>query len=299
MADTPAFSRAALVARPALAPALETMREAAAWLAAHGCTPVIERAGAEAAGLAGSGAPWAVVEREHLASAADVVIAFGGDGTLLDAARAVANSEADVPLIGVNLGRLGFLTDIGRAEMASALAALLAGQTRIESRLMLQATVTTAALPGATARLALNDVVVTRGALSRMVEVEVKVDGHFVCDVKADGLIIASATGSTAYNLSAGGPIVHPSVDALLLTPIAPHTLTNRPVVLPADSRIELYPAVTTNSDLLVSVDGQTGVPIEPGAIVTVARAPRRLRLIHTSSRTHFDMLREKLKWGG
>ena len=299
MADTPVFSRAALVARPSLAPALDTMHEAAEWLARHDCTPVIERAGAEAAGLAGPNARWPVVDREALASAADVVIAFGGDGTLLDAARAVANSGADVPLIGVNLGRLGFLTDIGRAEMTAALAALLAGRTRIESRLMLQATVTTPSAPIGAARLALNDVVVTRGALSRMVEVEVKVDGQFVCDVKADGLIIASATGSTAYNLSAGGPIVHPSVDALLLTPIAPHTLTNRPVVLPADSRIELHPTVTTHSDLLVTVDGQTGVPIEAESIVTIERAPRRLRLIHTSSRTHFDMLREKLKWGG
>jgi NAD+ kinase len=297
MTDHLTFRRAALVARPSLPAALETMREAALWLDARGCTPVIESAGARAARI--DDGRWPVVGREDLATSADVVIAFGGDGTLLDAARAVANSAADVPLIGVNLGRLGFLTDIGRAEMMQALDALLAGRTRVETRLMLTTVVSGPTTAATSPRLALNDVVVTRGALSRMIEVEVKVDGQFVCHVKADGLIVATATGSTAYNLSAGGPIVHPSVDALVLTPIAPHTLTNRPVVLPATSRIELYPVIERPSDLLVTIDGQDGIPLEPGAIVTIERSPRRLSLIHTSSRTHFDMLREKLKWGG
>ena len=287
--------RAALVARPSLPAALDTMREAASWLADHGCTPLVERAGADAAGIT----EWEVISKDDLGSSADVVIAFGGDGTLLDAARAVANSTSDVPLIGVNLGRLGFLTDIGRAEMHAALDALLGGRTRIETRLMLSTMVRGASHASSASRLALNDVVVTRGALSRMIEVEVKVDGQFVCHVKADGLIIATATGSTAYNLSAGGPIVHPSVDALLLTPIAPHTLTNRPVVLPANSHIALHPIIDAHSDLLVTVDGQPGIPLETDDVVEVARSPRVLRLIQTSTRTHFDMLREKLKWGG
>jgi NAD+ kinase len=296
MTAVPVFRRAALLARPSLPAALETMNEAAVWLEAHGCTPVIDRAGAEAATLAG---PWRVVERDQLAASADVVIAFGGDGTLLDAARAVANASHDIPLIGVNLGHLGFLTDIGRAGMIDALAALLAGRTHTETRLMLSTVVVSPLSDTAPARLALNDVVVTRGALSRMMDVEVKVDGQFVCQVKADGLIIATATGSTAYNLSAGGPIVHPSVDALVLTPIAPHTLTNRPVVLPATSRIELYPSVDPSSELLVTIDGQAGIPLGPGGSVTIERSSRRLSLIHTSDRTHFDMLRQKLKWGG
>ena len=291
----PAIRRAALIARPSLPAALETMREAAAWLAAHGCTPVIERAGAHAAQIDDR---WEVVSRDALAACADVVIAFGGDGTLLDAARAVANSTSDVPLIGVNLGRLGFLTDIGRAEMTTALEALLAGRTRTETRLMLSTTVRSVQNRGVSAQLALNDVVVTRGARSRMIDVEVRIDGQFVCHVKADGLIIASATGSTAYNLSAGGPIVHPSVDALLLTPIAPHTLTNRPVVLPASSRIAMHTTAGPHADLLVSVDGQTGVPLAHDDVVEVTRSPRLLQLVHTSTRTHFDMLREKLKWG-
>jgi NAD+ kinase len=236
------------------------------------------------------------VARDQLASAADVVIAFGGDGTLLDAARTVANSNGDAPLLGVNLGRLGFLTEVGRNEMVGALEALVAGRTQVETRLMLAGALRRDA--GSAPRVALNDIVVTRGALSRMIEIDVRVDGQFVCHVKADGLIMATATGSTAYNLYAGGPIVHPSVDALLLTPIAPHTLTHRPLVLPASARVELHPVIEAQSELLVTFDGQLGVPLVTGDIIDVFRAERVLRLLHTSTRTHFDMLREKLKWG-
>jgi NAD+ kinase len=286
--------RAALIARPTLPAALATLTDAAAWLDARGCTPTIEETSAHAAGVADR---WPTATREQLAASGDVVIAFGGDGTLLDAARAVANSSSDAPLLGVNLGRLGFLTEVGRTEMTSALEALLAGQTHVETRLMVAGAIRRGDATDAP-RLALNDIVVTRGALSRMIEIDVTVDGQFVCHVKADGLIVATATGSTAYNLSAGGPIVHPSLDALVLTPIAPHTLTNRPIVLPASVRIELHPVVEPQSDLLVTFDGQLGVPLTAGDVIDVSRAPRQLRLLHTSSRTHFDMLREKLKWG-
>ncbi len=288
-----AIRRAALIARNTLPAALETLIEAATWLEAHGCAPVVEASSARASGVA---ARWHTVTREHLASEADVVIAFGGDGTLLDAARAVANSQGDAPLLGINLGRLGFLTEVGRDQMIEALDAMLAGRTHVETRLMLAGALRRDA--GAPPRVVLNDIVVTRGALSRMIEMDVRVDGQFVCHVKADGLIMATATGSTAYNLSAGGPIVHPSVDALVMTPIAPHTLTNRPLVLPASARIELHPVIEPQSELLVTFDGQLGVPLLAGDIIDVFRAPRVLRLLHTSTRTHFDMLREKLKWG-
>jgi NAD+ kinase len=147
--------------------------------------------------------------------------------------------------------------------------------------------------------LALNDVVVSRGAMSRMIEVDVTVDDQRVSHVKADGVILCSATGSTAYNLSAGGPIVHPAVDALVLTPIAPHTLTNRPLVLPASAHITLRPVPDQPpADLQVTFDGQAALPLGPHDVVTIQRAPRPLRLVRTSTRTHFDMLREKLKWG-
>jgi NAD+ kinase len=204
----------------------------------------------------------------------------------------------DVPVLGINLGRLGFLTEVGRTELTAALDAVLAGRTHVETRLMLNGRVQRGGKIVAE-RLALNDIVVTRGPLSRMIEIDVVVHDEFVCHVKADGLIIATATGSTAYNLSAGGPIVHPSVDAVLLTPIAPHTLTNRPLVLPATAAIVLRPAADPQSnDVVVTFDGQYGVPLERNDAILVGRAPRRLQLLRTSTRTHFEMLREKLKWG-
>ena len=292
---SPVLRRASLIARHTLPDALKAMADAAAHLQARGCTPSIERESARAASL---GDKWAVVPRERLADGADVVIAFGGDGTLLDAASAVAHSPHDAPLIGVNLGRLGFLTEIGLAEMPQALDRLIAGQTTTENRLLLAGRVTRRGQIIAE-HLALNDVVVTRGALARMIEIDVGIDDQFVSHVKADGLIVATATGSTAYNLSAGGPILHPAADALVLTPLAPHDLTNRPVVLPATSRIVLTPRIESSADPVLTFDGQYGVPLEAGDLIAIARAPRTLRLLKTSSRTHFDMLRGKLKWGG
>jgi NAD+ kinase len=285
--------RAALVARHMPA-ALAALAEAAAWLDAHGCRPVVEAESAKRAGVAGK---WPAVAREAIGKDVDVVIAFGGDGTLLDAASAVAHAGTETPLLGVNLGHLGFLTEVNQSELTASLEALIGGRTEIETRLLLAGHVERASNSVAS-HLALNDIVVTRGAFSRMIEIDVEVDGSHVCHVRADGLIVATATGSTAYNLSAGGPIVHPSVDALVLTPIAPHTLTNRPLVLPATARVTLHPAIDPRSEIVLTFDGQYGVPLTAGDAVAVTRAPRVLRLVRTSGRTHFDMLREKLKWG-
>lgn len=286
--------RAGLVARLTLPDALAAMREAADWLAAHDWTPVLE---AESAQRAGVDRRWTTAPRDTLAQHVDVVIAFGGDGTLLNAASAVVHGDGDTPLLGVNLGHLGFLTEVGRQEMATALQALVDGRITIDTRLLLTGQITRNGR-AAIERLALNDIVITRGALSRMIEIDVTIDGHFVCHLKADGIIIATATGSTAYNLSAGGPIVHPAVDALVLTPIAPHTLTQRPLVLPASARVRLDPVIDPEADIVLTYDGQFGSPLERGDVVSVCRAPRVLRLVRTSARTHFDMLREKLKWG-
>jgi NAD+ kinase len=288
------MQRAGLVARLTLPHALEALADTAAWLQAHGCTPVLERESAEAAGLAGR---WATASRETLARDVDVVIAFGGDGTLLAAASAVVHANEDTPLLGVNLGHLGFLTEVGHADLEPALAALVAGRTTIETRLLLKGRIARGA-DVVHQHLALNDIVVTRGALSRMIEIDVHVDDRFVCHVRADGIILATATGSTAYNLSAGGPIVHPGVDAIVVTPIAPHTLTQRPLVLPAAANIRLEPVVEPGAEILLTFDGQFGAPLHAGDVVTIGRAPRVLRLVRTSPRTHFDMLREKLKWG-
>jgi NAD+ kinase len=283
-----------LIARRTLPEALAALKEAATWLERQGCAPVIERESAEAARLDGR---WTVVDRDAIGHDVDLVIAFGGDGTLLNAASAIAHSTDDTPILGVNLGHLGFLAEVQRSEIVGALEALASKRYTTETRLMLRGRV----LRGdhaAAERLALNDVVITRGALSRMIELDVAADGQAVCHVKADGLIVATATGSTAYNLSAGGPIVHPGVDALVLTPIAPHTLTNRPLVLPAATSVTIRPILDPQSDVVLTFDGQYGVPLESGDRVEVGRASRVLKLVHISPRTHFDMLREKLKWG-
>jgi NAD+ kinase len=290
-----AILRAGLMARHTMPAALRALADAAAWLDAHGCVPVIDKASAVGVAL---NTKWPRAAREALPKSVDVVIAFGGDGTLLDAARVVTAACADVPVLGVNLGHLGFLTEVSREELFAALEAWRSGQTRTETRLMLVGRVRSGRTT--TEHLALNDVIVSRGAQSRMIEIDVTVDDQPVCHLKADGVIVASATGSTAYNLSAGGPIVHPEVDALVLTPIAPHTLTQRPLVLPASFGIALRPVVEgPPPDILVTFDGQLAKTLAAGDVVTIHRASRPLRLVRTSMRTHFDMLREKLKWGG
>jgi NAD+ kinase len=287
-------SRAALIARLQLPAALDALTEAAGWLAARGVDVIVDAASARDAGLADR---YRVLPKAQLAADADVVITLGGDGTLLDAAGTAAQAGATTPVMGINLGRLGFLTEASRAGMIDALAALVDGRARIESRAMLVGRVRRR---GAVEleRLALNDIVVTRGALARMIEVNVAVDGQSVCEVKADGLIVATPTGSTAYNLSAGGPIVHPAVDALVVTPIAPHTLTNRPLVLPATAGIVLSPVLDPQSEIVVTFDGQAAARLEAGDTIEIRRAAHQVRLVHTSDRTHFDMLREKLQWG-
>jgi NAD+ kinase len=288
------ITRAGLVARLTLPTALDALAEAAVWLDAHGCTPIIDEDSARAAHLTA----WRTASRQAISHDVDVMIAFGGDGTILDTASAIAHSPHDTPVLGINLGHLGFLTEVGRAELIDALQAVLDGRTWTETRVMLDGRVERHG-DGLASRLALNDIVVTRGSLSRMIELDVTVDGEFVSHVKADGLILATATGSTAYNLSAGGPILLPTVDAFVLTPIAPHTLTNRPLVLPASARIVVRPASDeSRSDIVVTFDGQHGLPMHSDDVVVVQRASRVLTLLRTSTRSHFDMLREKLKWG-
>lgn len=255
--------------------------DAVAWLSAHGKSAVILTRESTATDLANL----------------ELVIAFGGDGTLLGAAHAVALAGRDVPVLGINLGHLGFLTEVSRAEMLDALQAVLDGRTRTETRLMLRGRVERNGRVVAE-RLALNDIVLTRGALSRMIEADVSVDGLLVTHVKADGVIVATATGSTAYNLSAGGPIVLPSVDAMVLTPIAPHALSNRPVVLPATATIVLRPVIEPHETLLATFDGQFAVDLQLGDAIVITRAERVVTLLRVSNRTHFDMLREKLRWG-
>jgi NAD+ kinase len=289
-----AITRVGLTAKRGLTAASQVLADLAGWLEARGVSVVFEN---ETAALAGvSGRP--TVARDDLARHCDLVVVLGGDGTLIGMADRIAAGDADVPVLGVNYGSLGFLTEITMRELYDALAETLAGRAAIATRAMLTARTMRDDAVFAD-HVVLNDIVVTKAALSRMIEISVSIDGAVVTTVRADGLILASPTGSTAYNLAAGGPIVHPSVDAMLLTPIAPHTLTHRPIVIPAASDVQVRPLMDHQDEVFVTFDGQTGFPLRPGDVIHVRRAPRPIRIIRSANRTYFDLLREKLKWGG
>lgn len=285
--------RVGLVARQGLTAAAPVLSDMTGWLESRGVQVVLEADTARLAGLEGR----TVAGQADLAAQVDLVVVLGGDGTLLGMADRIAESGTDVPILGVNFGSLGFLTEVTLDEIRQALDATIGGTSRIDSRLMLHARV----LRGASClaeHLVLNDVVVTRGPLSPIIDLSVSVGAEFVTRVRADGIIVASPTGSTAYNLAAGGPIVHPTVAALVLTPIAPHTLTNRPVVIPAteEVRIESHP-LKGDDDVVAMFDGRSGVRLQPGDVVSIRASERPLRLVR-SARTYFEVLRQKLKWG-
>jgi NAD+ kinase len=294
MTASKSIQRVGLVAKARLGEAAGVITELAEWLEWRGIAVVFE---SDTAALAGVNPGTATVSRDRLPRECDLVVVLGGDGTLIGMADRIADAETDVPILGVNFGSLGFLTEITLNELYGSLESVLAGTAHIDERLMLRATIRRGD-DALVERLALNDVVITKGALSRIIDLAVAIGNQPVMRVRADGLIIASPTGSTAYNLAAGGPIVHPAVDALLLTPIAPHMLTNRPIVIPASAQVRVESAQgTSNDELYVTIDGQFGHPLQPGEVVFVQRAERPLRLVRAAARTYFDVLREKLKW--
>ena len=292
---TSRIHRVGIVAKHGLLAAAEHLTRIGAWLRERKIEVVYE---AETARLTQPADMHPTRSREELPSCVDLIVVLGGDGTLLAMADRIAQAGRDIPILGVNFGGLGFLTELRIDELFPALESVVNGTATYDERLMLSAT---ASLRNKTdeTRVVLNDVVFTKGPLSRMIELSVSVNGRFVTRVKADGLIIASATGSTAYNLAAGGPIVHPSVDALVLTPIAPHTLTNRPVVIPGDADVDVRPEAPGGSDdVFVTYDGQYGYPIQAGDVIHVRKAKQALRLVKAAERGYFELLREKLKWG-
>jgi NAD+ kinase len=233
--------------------------------------------------------------REQVPQGAALVIVLGGDGTLLSAARAIGGSGT--PIFAVNLGGLGFLTAITVEEIYPQLERVLNGDYRVERRRMLHAELWREDACRASFD-ALNDVVLTKFQIARMIDLEVHVDGHFVCVYRADGLIVATPTGSTAYSLSAGGPIVFPSVASVLITPICPHTLTNRPVVVNEESVVKVT-NLSEDEATYLTIDGQLGELLKRGDLVTCCRSPFVTNLIHPPAMQFFDVLREKLKWGG
>jgi len=281
--------RVGLVAKPDAAEAQRVVRQLVEWLGARGLTVVLEK---ETAALAPS-ASVTSAGKSDLPGQVDALIVLGGDGTLLSMARAVG--DLGVPILGVNLGGLGFLTATTLDEMLPALEALLAGGMAVEERMMLAARVVRGGQPTGD-YIALNDVVITKSAMSRIIDLAVSVDGRHATAYRADGLIISTPTGSTAYNLSAGGPILFPTMDAIVLTPIASHTLSNRPIVLPGAQRIDV--TLRVDQDVMLTMDGQVGVPLRERDVVEVQKARARIRLLRFAQKDFFSVLRTKLKWG-
>ena len=286
-------TRVGIVAKTRLAAAAPVVRDVAAWLERRRLKPVVERRTAELAGLAGVDA----ADAAELPDASDLILVLGGDGTLLGMARLIAASAADPPILAVNFGGLGFLTEITLPELFEALSSVVEGSARVDERRMLRSR-TERGDTTTGEGVALNDVVITKSALSGMIDLSVSVGDQFVAQLRADGLIVASPTGSTAYNLSTGGPIVHPLVNAVILTPIAPHMLANRPLVLPESAAIRIQPDLAKpHAQAYASFDGQTGFELAPGDTVVVETAPRPLRMIRAAARPYYAVLREKLGW--
>jgi len=235
---------------------------------------------------------------EELYTQADIVVVLGGDGTLLSAVRDMARYE--LPIAGVNLGRIGYLTAIEKNDITELIDRLISGDYTIESRMMLEGEISgnSKTKLSKSSVLAFNDIVLTRTSFSRMIHINVSVNGELLEAFTADGVIVSSPTGSTAYSLSAGGPIVDPCMELILVTPICPHDLHSRTIVLPADREVEIKLGSEGVQDAMFTVDGQEGHIIESGNIMTVKKAPFNVKLIRTGEMSFYELLRRKLKGG-
>jgi len=283
------MQRIGIAAKPKKPEAEAILRTLVAWLRDHGREVLLDQ---EAAGICpevGPGLP-----RSLVAATADLVIVLGGDGTLLSVARLIGSRE--VPILGVNLGGLGFLTEVTLDELFPTLEAVLRDQYSLSRRL----TLTVRVLRGGELVAgfeALNDAVINKTALSRIVDLETHVNGEYVATFRADGLILSTPTGSTAYCLAAGGPIIYPTLPALVIIPICPHTLTNRPLVVPDSAVVEIIQG-SEGEDVHLTVDGQVGVDLRYRDVVAVQRSTRSIALVKSPKLNYFDLLRTKLKWG-
>ncbi len=237
---------------------------------------------------------WKGETRQRVADASQLLLVLGGDGTLLAAARLAA--PRGIPVLPINMGSLGFLTNFTLQELHPALDDTLEGRFSLSERVMINVELGRAGKVIDSQRV-LNEVVINKGALARMIELELIIDGGFVCRYRADGLIVATPTGSTAYSLSAGGPIVHPTVESFVITPICPHMLSDRPLVIRDSSSIEMKLSGNTES-VFLTLDGQRGIPLQPADIVRASRAKEMLKLIQPPKKSYFEILRNKLKWG-
>ena len=278
-----------VVVKPGSPEASAFAREVVAWLDSRGATTIVEAGDGHVIGAR------AVGGRDALLREADLVVVLGGDGTLLGVARAMR--DRPVPILGANFGQLGFLTIFSSEEVIPMLERILSDRFTVSARMLLDVR----ALRGdseVARNVAFNDVVISKGgAIARMIDLDTSIDGHFVCSYRADGLIVTTPSGSTAYSLSAGGPIVHPAVDVITLSPICPHTLTQRPIVVP-DSVTVRVAAYSPDNDVVVSFDGQESCKLENGDVVEVVTAPVRAPLVQCPDRSFYEVLRNKLHWG-
>lgn len=277
-----------ILTKPKFPEVKNTLQDVVTWLRTRSIDVMLDTTSAHLLGEQGGS------QENLLASKADVLLVLGGDGTMLNAAR--LSGERGIPILGVNMGGLGFLTEVRLENLYPSLERVFANDFVLDERLMLRTqihrrgeTIT----PG----VVLNDVVISKGTVARMIELKIAIQGRFVTNLRGDGLIVSSPTGSTAYSLSAGGPIIDPAVQSLILTPICPHTLTHRPLIVPGNAEIEV--TLTSKDDgSMATLDGQMGVAISRGDTVVIQTSEHRTKLIRFRESNYYDVLREKLKWG-
>lgn len=287
-ASPPAFKSVALIGLYNASQSAETLVSLAGFLIGQGCAVMMESETAANCGLA----QFPIADFEQIGARADLAVVLGGDGSMLSTARHLAAYR--VPLVGINQGRLGFMTDISLGKMVDSMGQLLAGQFSLEERTMLDAEVVRAG-ERLVATRGLNDVVVNKGAIGRLIEFLVYIDGEFVYDLRSDGLIVATPTGSTAYSLSSNGPILQPKVPGFALVPICPHTLSNRPITVSDKSCIEI--TLKRAVDARLHFDGRPQCDLHEGDCVSIRRAEHTITFVHPPGYSYYAMLREKLHW--
>lgn len=292
--DKPTIRRVGVLVKPNHPEAVKTLCRLLEFFTARGvalvATPRADRELIERE----TGCALEVLEQDELAASVDLIVALGGDGTMIATARLLDNRH--VPVVGINYGTLGYLTEVRVEEMTDALDAILAGDYRLDRRLMLAAELWRGDVRLMRNRV-LNDVVISKSALARIIEIETRLDTQFVNLFRADGLIVSTPTGSTAYNLSAGGPIIYPSMSAVVITPICPHTLSNRPIVVPDTAEIEVT-LRTPKEEVALTLDGQVGFPLEANDRVRITKSRTTFNIVQPLNRNYFEVLRGKLKWG-
>ena len=290
----PAIRRIGVLVKPHQPEEVKTLCRLVEWLSQRDITlvtgPKIEHAQIEAE----TGCAIETLEYDDLAASVDMIVVLGGDGTMIATARMVGDHE--VPVLGINYGNLGYLAEFRVEEMIPALESILAGSYRLDRRLMLAAELYRGEEKLLRNRV-LNDVVISKSALARIIEIETWLDRQFVNCFRADGLIISTPTGSTAYNLSAGGPVIYPSMNAVVITPICPHTLSNRPLVVPDTAEIELV-LKTPKEEVALTLDGQVGFALEVEDRVIISKSHTTFNLMQPINRNYFEVLRGKLRWG-